>query len=133
LLFSAGFALVFAGLDWWADTYVSTLLPGRPDRLGLSWMLMAAGVAGLGMSLYLEWQLHRGVRQAAERADLGDQIGAVRQLNEATGHGLAHSAAAVRSTWTSAVEQRSTEICPRRSGGWPTQASRCARSSGSAS
>jgi len=97
LLFMGLFALVLAGLDWFTTEWFKALLPGSHERLGLAWILVPAGVAGLGMSVYLEWQLDRGIRQAAGRAAAGDQIGAVRQLNEVTGHGLAHSAAAVRS------------------------------------
>jgi hypothetical protein len=95
-LATAVFAALIAALDWWACVYVSAVLPGRPDRLGLAGTLGLAAAAGLGAAAALEWRLWRGVRAAAERAAAGDQIGAVRQLDEVTGHGLEHSAAAVR-------------------------------------
>ena len=55
-----------------------------------------ACVAGTAAAVLFEWNLRAGVRRAAERAEAGDQIGAVRQLAEATGHGLEWSAAAVQ-------------------------------------
>jgi hypothetical protein len=96
LLTSAALAAVIAALDWWAGEFVGMILPGRPDRLGLAWTLGLAGAGGLAAAAALEWGTWRGVRRAAERAVAGDPIGAVRQLAESTGHGLEHSATAVR-------------------------------------
>lgn len=97
LLFSIAFALAFVGLDWFANLSVNAFLPGPAARYDLVWIMGFGGLAGLAAAVAFEWSLHRGIRQAAERAEAGDPIGAARRLDEVTGHGLEHSAAAVQS------------------------------------
>src|SRR4029077_229993 len=76
--------------------YVNTLLPGPRESVDLRWVSGLAWAAGTAAAVLFEWNLRARVRRAAERAEAGDQIGAVRQLAEATGHGLEGSAAAVK-------------------------------------
>lgn len=97
LLFSTAFALAFVGLEWFANLSVNALLPGPAARYDLAWILGLGGLAGLAAAVAFEWNLHRGVRQAAELAEAGDPIGAARRLHEVTGHGLEHSTSAVQS------------------------------------
>jgi hypothetical protein len=96
LIFTAGFFFLFWALDSWTSLYVSTLLPGPREPVDLRWVSGLACVAGTAAAVLFEWNLRARVRRAAERAEAGDQIGAVRQLAEATGHGLEWSAAAVQ-------------------------------------
>jgi hypothetical protein len=97
LVFTAGFFLLFWALGTFASLYVRTLLPGPTEPVDLRWVAGLACAAGVAAAVCFEWHLRAGVRRAAERAAAGDQLGAVRQLAEATGHGLEWSAAATRS------------------------------------
>lgn len=97
LLFTPGFFLLFWALDTFASLFVRTLLPGPSEPADLRWVAGLACAAGVAAAACFEWSLRAGVRRAAERAAAGDQLGAVRQLSEVTGHGLEWSAAATRS------------------------------------
>src|SRR5262245_28425675 len=88
--------LVFWGLGLLANLSLS-MLPGSQEPIDLLWVFGLACAAGAGGAALFEWGLRTGVRRAAERAEAGDQIGAARQLAEATGHGLEWAAAAVQS------------------------------------
>jgi hypothetical protein len=90
------FFLAFWGLGLLANLSLS-MLPGSQEPVDLRWVFGLACAAGAVGAAAFEWGLRTGVRRAAERAEAGDQIGAARQLAEATGHGLEWSATAVQS------------------------------------
>jgi len=96
LIFTAGCFLLFWALAEFANLSVTTLLPGPRESVDLRWVCGLACVAGAAAAAAFEWNLRAKVRRAAEQAEAGDQIGAVRLLAEATGHGLEWSAAAVQ-------------------------------------
>jgi hypothetical protein len=96
-MFTAGFFLLFWALDTFASLSVRTLLPDPGEPVDLRWVAGVACAAGLAAAVCFEWRLRAGVRRAAELAAAGDQLGAVRQLADVTGHGLEWSAAATRS------------------------------------
>ena len=96
LIFTAGCFLVFWALAGFANLFVNTLLPGPRESVDLRWVSGLACAAGTAAAVVFEWNIRAGVRRAARRAEAGDPIGAVRQLAEATGHGLEWSAAAVQ-------------------------------------
>jgi hypothetical protein len=89
--------LLFWALDAFSTLYVRTLLPGPVETVDLRWVAGLACAAGVAAAVCFEWRLRVAVRRAAERADGGDELGAVRQLADVTGHGLEWSAAATRS------------------------------------
>lgn len=56
-------APVLVGLDWFAEWYIRTRLPGPPpEGLGWDWAAGIAGAAGLAVAVYVEWKLRCGVR-----------------------------------------------------------------------
>jgi hypothetical protein len=88
--------LLIWGLGLLANLSLS-MLPGSQEPVDLRWVFGLACAAGAVGAALFERGLRTGVRRAAAKAEAGDQIGAARQLAEATGHGLEWSAAAVQS------------------------------------
>jgi hypothetical protein len=87
--------LAFWGLGLLSNLALS-MLPGAQKPVDLRWVFGLACAAGAVAAIWFEMYLRASVRRAAERADAGDQIGAVRELVDATGHGLEWSTAAVQ-------------------------------------